>query len=93
VVLDPAVLQALESACDKWPGTEIAWEAIEWVLAHDPLVGRPLNEDGSLRAFIYDGANSIKQPDIEVTYTINLNEIVVKITEFRNAKATYSGKG
>jgi hypothetical protein len=93
VVLDSTVLRALESACHRWSGTEIAWEAIEWVLAHDSLVGRALNESGSVRAFIYDGANSIKQPDITVTYVLTVNEIIVKIAEFKNAKAPFAGKG
>lgn len=93
MVLSTAVRQSLESACDKWTGTEIAWEAIEWVLSHDSQVGRSLNESGSLRALIYDGANSIKQPDIEVTYMIEIYEIVVKTAEFKDAKAYYAGKG
>jgi len=92
VVLSTSVRQSLESACDKWAGTEIAW-VIEWVMSHNSHVGRPLNESGSLRAFIYDGANSINQPDIEVTYMVEVYEIVVKTAEFNDAKAHYAGKG
>jgi hypothetical protein len=92
VVLDADVLEELESACDRWAGTEIAWEAIEWALCRDPDVGRALNEGGSERAFVYIGARSIHQPDIEVTYVVEGNEIVVKIAEFADAKASYAGR-
>jgi hypothetical protein len=92
VVLDSGVARDLEAACEKWSGTEIAWEAIEWVLCRDPEVGRALNESGSVRAFIYVGARAIQQPDIQVTYVVEQNEIVVKIAVFTDAQATYAGR-
>jgi hypothetical protein len=92
-VLDGRVAEELESACRKWNGTEVAWEAIEWVLCRDPEVGRALNESGRIRAFIYVGARSIHQPDIEVTYVTDLHEITVKIVVFSDAKASYAGRG
>jgi hypothetical protein len=82
----------VESACDKWAGAEIAWNAIEWVLGHDHLAGPALVEGGNLRAFIYQGAISIKQPDIAVIYSVEVDEIVIKAVKFKNASASYAGK-
>jgi hypothetical protein len=52
----------------------------------------PLTEGGSLRAFVYDGARSIDQPDIEVIYEIQLNVIVIRNAVFSNAKAPQAGR-
>ncbi len=71
----------------------MAWMAIEWVLARDPLVGRALTEKGNLRAFQYDGAKSIKQPDLYVIYEIFGNEIVVKVVGYDEAQAPNAGRG
>lgn len=66
--------------------------AIEWVLARDPDVGVPLTEGGNIRAFLYDGARSIKQPDVEIIYQIQLNEIIVHSAVFTDAKAERAGR-
>ena len=66
VILDEGVRKAVDSAIGQYPDAERAWEAIEWALAHDPLVGVPLSESGNTRGFIYDGARSIGQPDVDV---------------------------
>jgi hypothetical protein len=65
--------------------------AIEWVLSHDPHVGRSLTEKGNLRAFQYDGAKSIKQPDLYIIYEILSNEIVVKVVGYDEATAPSAG--
>jgi hypothetical protein len=61
------------------------------VLAHDPLVGRLLTEAGNLRAFEYDGARSIKQPDLHVIYEVLDHEIVIKVVGYDEAKASSAG--
>jgi hypothetical protein len=66
--------------------------AIEWVLSHDPDVGRPLTEKGNLRAFLYDGARSIKQPDLYVIYEILNNHIVIKVVGYDEAQAARAGR-
>lgn len=60
-------------------------------MARDAKVGVPLNEDGSLRAFIYVGARSICQPDVNVIYEIRDQEIVVRTAEFKDAQTTFAG--
>jgi hypothetical protein len=40
-------------------------------------VGVLLNEAGNIRGFVYDGARSIGQPDIDVIYEITPDEIIV----------------
>jgi hypothetical protein len=92
VVLDEVARVTLDSAALTWKDTERAWEAIEWCLSHDPYIGVPLTEGGSLRAFVYDGAKSLDQPDIEVIYEFHDNSVTVKNLVFSNAKATHAGR-
>ena len=92
VVLDEGARKSLVSAIDKWSDAERAWEAIEWALARDPFVGVPFTESGNVRGFVYDGARSIDQPDVEVVYEITKDEIIVRSAEFCDAKATQAGR-
>lgn len=92
MVLDTAAQVAVDSAVDNWAGAETAWEAIEWTLAHDPRVGVPLSESGNIRGFVYTGARSIGQPDVEVIYELGNPEIIVKSAEFSDAKTTFAGR-
>jgi hypothetical protein len=93
VVLETVAQKAVDSACDKWEGAELAWTVIEWTLAHDPLVGMPLTEHGNVRGFLYDGAQSIGQPDLEVIYEIQQDAIIVRSAIFTNPKASFAGRG
>jgi hypothetical protein len=77
----------------NWNDADRAWQAVEWCLARDSRIGVPLNEAGMLRAFVYDGAVSIGQPDIEVIYEILANAIIVQSVVFSKAKATHAGRG
>jgi hypothetical protein len=89
---DERARDSVDSAIDKWPDAERAWEAVEWVLARDPVVGVPLNEAGNIRGFVYDGARSIGQPDIDVIYEITPDEIIVRSAEFTDAKISQAGR-
>ena len=91
VVLDPAAQVALDAACDIWEGAEIAWLAIEWTLSRGANAGITLSESGEVRAFVYAGAKSIKQPDVRVIYQIALDQIVIKDAIFTEAKAMSAG--
>jgi hypothetical protein len=75
-----------------WKDAERAWQAIEWCLVRDPQVGVPLVESGRFRAFIYDGAKSIEQPDVDVIYEIQVHAIVIHYAGFSNAKASSAGR-
>jgi hypothetical protein len=94
VVLDDLARQSLDHICELWEGGETAWRAIEWVVAHDPLVGRRLSEVelAELRAFQYDGARSIKQPDLYVIYEVLDHQIVVKVIGYDDPKAASAGR-
>lgn len=88
----PAQL-ALDEAVEKWDGTPEAWEAITWVLVHDPQVGAALTDDGHIRAFTYDGAKSIHQPTITVVYEIvGKHEIVIRDARFTEPKYGQVGR-
>jgi hypothetical protein len=91
VVLESVVQRAVDSACDRWSDAERAWIAIEWVLVRDPHIGVPLTEGGDIRGFLYDGAQSIGQPDVEVIYEIQQDVIIVQSAVFRDAKASFAG--
>jgi hypothetical protein len=91
VVLDEVARAALDLAIETWSDAERAWAAIEWVLARDPQCGRPLTESGNLRAFVYVGARSIHQPDVEVIYEIAWKEIIVRSAEFAHARGAVAG--
>jgi hypothetical protein len=75
-----------------WGDADRAWQAIEWCLVRDTQVGPPLSESGSLRAFVYAGARSIDQPDVEVIYEIQVHAIIIHSAIFSNAKATNAGR-
>jgi hypothetical protein len=92
VVLSTVARKAVDSSYQRWDDAERAWVAIEWALARDPQVGVPLTENGNIRAFLYDGARSIEQPDVEVVYEIQLNEIIVHSAVFNDAKADRAGR-
>jgi hypothetical protein len=92
VVLESVSQKAVDCACNTWEDAERAWVAIEWTLAHDPAVGVPLSEQGNVRGFLYDGAQSIGQPDIEVIYEIQPDAIIVRSAEFKNPKASFAGR-
>ena len=91
MVLDDFARQSLEYICEQWDGGELAWLVVEWVLAHDELVGRLLTEKANLRGFEYAGAKSIKQPDLYVIYEVLEHEIVVKVIGYDEAKASSVG--
>lgn len=91
---EPQVAEALAEACNKWPRTEDAWEAITWVLSKDPkLCGTPLNETGNLRVMIYAGAKSIGMPDIRLIYRISNPTIELLDAEFTEPKYAAAGHG
>jgi hypothetical protein len=92
VVLDEPARDAVDSALQKWTGAELAWSAIEWTLAHDPLVGAALIEAGNVRALIYNGAHSIDQPDVEVIYEIETDAVIVRSAVFSDPKASQAGR-
>ena len=59
--------EALQKARNEWTNIEDILAAIEWGIMHDPLIGSLLNERG-VRGFVFRGARSINEPDIDVIY-------------------------
>ena len=93
LVEDPEAQLALDDAVEKWPGTPVAWEAITWVLVHDPQVGVPVTEDGTIRSFTYVGARSIQQPTITVVYEIvGRHEVIIRRARFAEPKHGQAGR-
>jgi hypothetical protein len=92
VILETVAREAVDSAFLKWGDADRAWMAIEWALVRDPDIGVALTEAGNLRAFVYEGARSIDQPDCQVIYEVQLNAIVIRSAIFSPAKASQAGR-
>jgi hypothetical protein len=56
-------------------------------------VGVPLVEGGNVRGFVYYGARSIDQPDVDVIYDIQNDAIIIRSAVFADAKASQAGRG
>jgi hypothetical protein len=83
---------AIREAKQRWSNIEDVVAALEWGILHDPLVGGLLNERG-LRGFVFPGARSIKEPDIDVIYEEE-GEFLIIIHDltFRDAQAYRAGQ-
>ena len=88
---DAAVHQALDAALDRWPRAEDAWDAVTWALARDPTVGKALNETGTIRSVVFDGAGSIGLPSLDVIY--EFDEQLVSVRDVRFYDAPYPTAG
>lgn len=69
-----------------------AWNAITWVIAHDPTAGRAVTESGKTRLLIFDGARSIDMPTVKVTYEIGNPEIILHQAIFEDAPYHQAGR-
>jgi hypothetical protein len=82
---------AIQEAGKKWAHIEEILASMEWGIMHDPQIGVLLNERG-IRGFVFPGARSINEPDIDVLYEEDGFEIIIHDLTFRDAKAQYAGK-
>jgi hypothetical protein len=55
-------------------------------------VGVPLFEGGNVRGFVYYGAKSIGQPDVDVIYETQQDAIIIRSAVFTDAKASQAGR-
>jgi hypothetical protein len=85
------VSDAVDDAIQRWPAAERAWEAVEFTLAHDPDRGTALNESGTLRAFVFHGAQSASMPDISVTYQVHGEIITIHDAQFQKSRFPFHG--
>jgi hypothetical protein len=92
VIEDSRVSRAIDDAKDRWPRAEDAWEAISWVIARDPEIGRALTESGNIRSFTFEGAKSIGMPTVTVLYEIQHLAIVVHDALFQEPAFTQAGR-
>ncbi len=81
---------AIQEAAKKWSHIDDILAALEWGIAHDPSIGPLLNEKG-IRGFVYPGARSVNEPDIDVIYEDQDPLIVIHDLTFRDAKASHAG--
>jgi hypothetical protein len=89
---DDVVKRDVDDARERWNRAQDAWDALTWVLAHDPKAGRAENESGTIRSITYDGARSIDMPTILAIYEITADKLIIRWTEFTNAKAPNAGR-
>lgn len=83
--------EAIQKAKVKWSNIEDILAALDWVLMRDVNVGKLINERG-LRGFVFPGARSVNEPDIDVLYEYDDFLIIIHDLTFRDAKAAYAGK-
>jgi hypothetical protein len=83
--------RAIREARPKWANIEDILSALEWGIMHDPLIGALLNERG-VRGFVFPGARSVNEPDIDVIYEEEPLAIVIHDLTFRDARAQYAGQ-
>ncbi len=81
--------EAIEAAKETWNVEDVV-NAIEWVIAYDPTHGELLNESG-LRGFVYPGAKSINEPDVDVLYEDRDPTVVIHDLTFREPRAYRAG--
>ncbi|HZQ11473.1 MAG TPA: hypothetical protein VFB31_01540 [Pseudolabrys sp.] len=84
--------QAIQAAEDKWDDVDEIINAFEWILMRDPELGRILTESGKVRGFLYPGAKSKNEPDVDVIYEVDPQTIIIHDLTFTDAKAQYAGQ-
>jgi hypothetical protein len=91
VVEQPAVMQKVDDAREKWPRANDAWNAITWVVIRDPGIGVALTESGKTRTFVLNGARSIGLPTVTVVYEVEPTIVVIHDVLFEDS--TYAQAG
>lgn len=87
------VAEAVDDACEKWERARDAWDSITWSLARDPTVGAALNEAGTVRSLIFEGARSIKMPTVEVIYVHDRTTVTIVEATFHDSAHHHAGHG
>lgn len=82
---------ALDEARLHWIGADDVWEAITWVISHDPTVGTALSESGHVRSYTIHGAVSVGWPTLTIIYTIDDGTLTITDANFQDAKAFPAG--
>jgi hypothetical protein len=83
--------EAIRKAKQKWSNIDDVLMAIEWAIMHDPQIGTLLNERG-LRGFVFPGARSRDEPDVDVLYEETEFLLAIVDLVFREAQAHYAGQ-
>ena len=73
---EPAAAAAFDAAQEEWEGADAVWRAMEWTLARDPIAGAPLNEAGTVRTYMIQGAQSHNWPTLTVIYRIDTPKLI-----------------
>lgn len=92
VFLDHVASDQLDSATLEWPRAEDVWIAVEFIIANDPEVGRPMNEAGTVRSLTWEGALSAGLPTLTVIYVFDRTDITVRSMRWANAKTFRHGR-
>lgn len=92
VVFEHRVDEAIRRALVRWPVAGQIVRAIEWTLARDPLFGEELDHERGIRGFVYPGAVSIGEPDVDVIYEVHRRSVVILDMIFSEPDARYAGR-
>jgi hypothetical protein len=92
VVYGGAASNACDDATERYDRAEDAIKTVEWTLAHDPQIGAPLNEAGTIRSVTLDGAQSIGLPTVTVVYEVDAETITIHDMKFEDSKYAAAGR-
>jgi hypothetical protein len=91
IILESAAQAALDLALVAYKRPDLAWDAIQWGISHDPEIGPLLGLAPHLRGFTYPGARSTDEPDVDVLYKAAQQGALVVDLVFRDAKSQAAG--
>ncbi len=92
IVHGEGVDEALEAALERWPNAGEVWEAMTWLLARDPLIGKAITESGSARTYAIDGAESRGWPTLVVVYVWETERITITDAKYSEPKFQKAGR-
>ena len=92
IVYESRAEKAILEAENRWNEIDEIINAFEWVLMRDVEIGHALSESGNIRGFLYPGARSKKEPDVDIIYEIDAERITIRDLIFSDAKGHYAGK-
>lgn len=92
IVEELEVSVAVNAACIRFERAEDAWESLKFVLAHDPTVGTPETESGTIRSLEWHGARSAKLPSVVVLYRIDEPQVTILAVDFYEAPYEREGR-
>lgn len=92
LVEQPWVQRSVDEACERWLQGYEAWEAITWAISQDDMIGRALNETGTLRIIKSEGALYLGLPTVTVLWRIGEDSVIIEGARFEEPTILQAGR-